>query len=339
MIEKVKKIFMLETLKSILWDIQLIYKNFFHWNISKILIYICSILLGILLSVPFILILAWSMYFDPIPWKEVISSYYQSGSLNMSLLSYVYNNMWILIGEAVLLLSAFLFFIFWYSYKTLTFTNIYFWYITGEKIPYFKNIYFHIQTIFSYIKLLSLVIVTLLIPILIFWISFFILIYIFWWIEMVFKLFDTGNNTLFSIILWIIAFICLFVFMYLAYRLSFSYMILLDKNNYADKKWISFYIKESFHITSWLKIFKFLYLMILFSLCMLPLNYLGESLKNVNMGIIFLYDVVIFLTISWLFEMYMVSIYQRIMLYKKEVWTDIKIQEENIPEREWEQIL
>lgn len=331
--------FMIEKLKVILSDLLLVYKNFIHWNISKILITIFWFFLGILLSLPFFIILWLSIYFDPISWGQVLSDYISSGTISMSLMAEVYNNVWLLIWEWIILLWGVLFFIFWYSFKNITITQLYLTYLDGGKLWYFKNFYFNFKVICSYLKLLFLVILILLIPVIIFIIAFFILLYSFWWVENVFQLLNTWGPNLFSILLLSVAFICLLTFLYLAYRLSFSYIILIDRKNYSEKLGISFYIKESFRITAGLKIFKFLYFMVLFSIFMIPFDYLGTFIENRHEAIVLAYGFMIFLTIWWLFEMYIVSIYRNVMLSYTKIWEENaaineKEKEENITKEE-----
>ena len=68
---------------------------------------------------------------------------------------------------------------------------------------------------------------------------------------------STASNY-FSLALGITAFLCFLAFLYLAYRLSFSYMIMMDAKNYPETKGASFYIKESFAVSKGIKIFKFI---------------------------------------------------------------------------------
>lgn len=100
--------------------------------------------------------------------------------------------------------------------------------------------------------------------------------------------------------------------------MTFSYIILLDEKNYNSSEKALYYVKESFHMTTGLKIFKFLLIMILFSLVMLPVDYLGQSLEGMWGMINFFYGVGVFLLLSWVFEMLLVSSYRHIMFTKKE---------------------
>jgi len=103
-------------------------------------------------------------------------------------------------------------------------------------------------------------------------------------------------------------------FLYLAYRVSFSYMILMDSKNYPEKKSAMFYVKESFFISKGVKIFKFILFLILFTLIMLPFDYIGNYVETHFASFIFIYGIILFVILGNIFEMYVISIYRRVML-------------------------
>ena len=124
------------------------------------------------------------------------------------------------------------------------------------------------------------------------------------------------------ILFWVLSGIL--AFLYLAYRMNYSYIIMLDEENYPQTQSALSYVKESFKITSGVKIFKFVWVALLFSLCiMLPIDYLAQYLENIDAQVLgFVYGIIIFLCINGLFEMLLVSTYYSIMLpqtEKKEV--------------------
>ena len=55
-------------------DVLILYKNFIHWNISKVLIALCSFLLGVLLAIPFFLVAFVVSLLGPIDWGELIGN-------------------------------------------------------------------------------------------------------------------------------------------------------------------------------------------------------------------------------------------------------------------------
>jgi len=308
---------MINFLRKIFFDISLLYINFIHWNISKVLIYVFSFLLWALLSSPFFILIVVVAYFDPVNWKDIIYNFLTTQSIWLSLITALSSHLFYIILQSILFVLAVGFLIFGYNYKIILLSNLYFSYLDWEKISYMKNIYFNTKKIFSYLSILSWIALVLLIPFLFFKIVFFILLFLFWWINEVSVLMqENGSSNMFSILAWIFFFISILVFLYLAYRLTFAYVIMLDKNYKENQKWI-FYIKESFKITSWMKIFKFILVMIIFTILILPFDYIWKSLEELNFWS-FLFWVFVFLVLNWLFEMLVISVYRNIMLDKKE---------------------
>ncbi|MDD5770076.1 MAG: hypothetical protein PHE25_03845 [Candidatus Gracilibacteria bacterium] len=341
MIDKIKRNFLnlILLFKSVFLDLILLYKNFIHWIISKVLIHIFGILLGVLLGLPFLIILILFIFFDPINWKDIVLNYISSGTLGLNILSEFYNNIFILLFEGIITFFGILFFILGYSYKSISFYKLSLDYLKGEKTPYFKNIYFNFAIIFRYLRITFFVILILLIPIIIFIISFFILVFIFGGIDNIYILSNAGQGQTFSIVLGIIALICILIFVYLAYRISFTYIILIDGevNNYEKKA--LFYIKESFKISNgFIKLLKFIFFLIVFTIIMIPFDYLGDYISQTNSwGIINSYGIVMFLVFSGLFEMYIVSIYKKIMLVNSKSIVD-ETKENDVLETEVEKV-
>ncbi len=316
--------------KNIFSDLILLYKNFIHWNISKILILVFSLWLWILLSLPFFALTFVIAYLDPIDWKDIIYNYYTTQSVWLSLMTALSSHLFYVILVWVLFLVAVWFFFFWYSYKIITLTKLNISYLDWEKIPYMKNIYFDVQKILSYLWVVAWGWLILLIPFIIFIIIFFVLIGIFWWIEEVWTMIKSNwVSNPFSITTWVFLLIWVLGFIYLAYRLTFSYIILIDDKNYKEVQKSIFYIKESFRISSWIKIFKFFLFLIIFTIIMLPFDYIWRNLEE-TWAYAFLYWIFVFLIINWLFEMLVLSIYKHIMLDKKASKTKEDIGKEDI---------
>jgi hypothetical protein len=57
---------MFNTIKEIFLDLLFIYKNFFHWVLSKILISITTYILAIILAIPFLIIAGLIIYISPL---------------------------------------------------------------------------------------------------------------------------------------------------------------------------------------------------------------------------------------------------------------------------------
>lgn len=315
---------MLQQLQLIFWDIKKVYKNFVHWNIAKILITLVSLILWVWMAIIFLLPLVILMYIDPISWGEFIASYLQTQSLWLNFLAEMYDNLlyvWVELLFAIIWFSAF---IAWYSYKNLLFAQLNLAYIDGEPMKITKKNYFDFQKIWLYIKLLTLIGLILAIPVIVFIILFFVLIFVYGWLESSFSLVQAWANNSFSLMLLISFILCFLVFIYWAYRVSFSYMILMDEKKYKIYTDTLFYVKESFAITKGWKILKFIVCIIIFTALMFPFDYIGDFINQRSFFERVWYGIIIFLLLGWLFEMYITSIYRNIMF----MWWD------NIPNNE-----
>lgn len=309
---------MINVIKQIFLDISLLYKNFLHWNISKILIFIASVLLWILLSLPFFIILAVIVFFDPIEWKEIIYNYYTTGAIWLSFMTALSAHLLYIIIESIFFLTWVTFFILWTSYKIVTMTKLNLGYLSWENTSYTKNIYFDFSKFFKYLWIISWIWLILLIPVLIFVILFFIILFSFWGVDQVSEMVKAWYLNGFSILSLTSFLICFLALGYMAYRMNFSYIIMLDEKNYPEVQKALYYVKESFKITSWLKFFKFLVILILFTLIIIPIDYIWEYLEESWNLLQFLYWVIVFLLLNWVFEMLVVSVYKNIMLDKKD---------------------
>ena len=313
---------MTELIKTTLSNFSILYKNFLHWNISKILINIFSILLWLLFSIPFFLVLFLMVYFDPINWKEIISSYVNTQSIWLSFLTAVSTHAFYVLIEVLLLVIAIWWFLFWYSYRVVLFSKLNMDYLGWEKTPYFfKNIYFDFKYIFKYLAIVSWIWLILLVPFLIFLILMIIFVFLFWWIDEIYKTMLGSQINIFSMVSLITFLILTLVFVYLSYRLSYTYILMLDENKdeLKDKSWL-YFVKKSFQITSWIKkLFKFLVLLILFSIFMYIISFIWEKLEGFGNIAKTIYTIIIFLFINWLFEMLVVTTYYEIMIKKIDI--------------------
>ena len=65
---------MILLLKCIVSDVLKLYKKFFAWNASNVLISTFTFLLGIVLSLPFFIVAILIAVFSNIEWMQVVSS-------------------------------------------------------------------------------------------------------------------------------------------------------------------------------------------------------------------------------------------------------------------------
>lgn len=299
-------------LQQILRDFLLMYKNFFHWNVSKIMIYIWAALFALLIASPFFAIAIAIGFYDPVNWQEIFGYYTQTGRLPITFMETIEVH-WanVILNSSLILLWFWMLFVGWMQYL-VTSSRLYLWYIDGEKLPFFANSYFS----FAYFKKLTTFLgwfgLILLAPVLFFVVisagAFFGI-----WYETIIQ-----NDEQFVLIVALGFMISLVVFFYLTLRFGYGYLVLCDQKNYPEKKSWLFYVKESNKLTQW-NMFQIVWITLLFAVCLyLPIeifSYISsEVLKNDVITLI--WGIVSFLLFSLTYEMLFVSMYRRILLKK-----------------------
>ena len=339
---------MINLIKNIFGDIFMLYKNFFHFNLSKVVIYLVAILYTIILFIPFGIVF-WILY------------YYL---LNSGWLYSIWANLWILIPSMLLVIIWLFILIIAFSYNYVLLTKMNLNYINWKKLKLWKNEYFNFKLFWVFFKTFFLNILILLFPFVVGFILMTILVLSFWWVLEAQKISSSWVLNSFSISSIIILIISIIWFIYLIYKTLFVTTILVDESKWKDFKRPMYYIKKSFKLTSGFKIFfRFVVTAILVVIISLPfsipLNYFSynndrlsnyieykvnpdsfsendfyyiEWLKNefdwqdlvklsktLNKNIKYrmLLEVLNFLFIYGLFEMFIVSFYKRELLWKK----------------------
>lgn len=272
----------IKLIKKIFLDISKIYINFIHWNISKVAISIWSFLLWLLLALPFIVLLI-VLYFS-----FNLSVYFNSIYLDSSSLFSLMEKQPLLFSVfTITLLLAWLFMLFWYSYRKVLFAKLNFEYLDDKKLAYTKNNYFDFKLIIKYVKVISLVSFFSLIPVFIFLLLFIVIFFIFWWSAWVEAIIATNSLNLFTIISFTLFLVCLLFFIFIVYRLFFSIIILADSKNYKSDEKAFFYLKESYSKTKKLNVlWKFILTLFLLLIVIIPLSsvldYYSNSLNDIN---------------------------------------------------------
>jgi len=283
---------MINLLKWVFSHILILYKNFFFWNLHKLLIFVYSAILGLLMYLPFFLIIFIFWLIDPSFKNNMIAIE------SLSDPSY-YNDIIYLVIFYSLHFLWFSFFLLWVSYYVFLFSRLYFYYI--DKVDFSYKDLFSIYFIWPYFKILLKWWLYLLIPIIIFIVlsilNYFISgLYTYW--------FDSINSLKnFQVLESLIIIFSIFLFVYTSFRLVFSYILLSRENWKEFIKPASYYIKESIDLSKskFLKsIFIFLIILIFLSL----FTYLFW-LIIVN---VYISKIIYFLLFIWVTEMSLVSI-------------------------------
>ena len=341
-------------IKQVFSDILGMYKNFLHFSLSKILIYLASFVLSLIFVLP-ILIIAVVIFFVFWLWD-----------LTLGLEVLLANPILIVIGVILFILFV-LALSFGYSYKSILLFRLNLWYIGEKKLAYKKNDYFNFSLIYNYIKVFLLNLVVLLIPIVIFLIFFFILLSIFWGYSEASNLVSEWPTNILSISFLVLSILCLWLFIYLTYKMLFAYVILADESKDNKFENAFYYIRKSFFITRWFKkAGKFIFIFLLTLIIALPIytpkelysdkierkiDYLNveygddkkileerpyyfQTLKldygnisleelerdiSLDKKIVFLLSILEFLFIVWLFNMMIASFYVRELKTNKKI--------------------
>ncbi len=253
-------------LKDTAWDVSIIYKNFLHFSISKIIISLVWILYAIILSIPFLIVIFFVyMYITKTGNFWIVNSYP----------FIAFSIFWIFVLILALL------------YIFVLMTNLNVSYLNWEKLWYSKNPYFNLKLFIKYFKISLIIAIISILPFLFYNILTYLLI----------TIFSTQSGSslvsnpqfltylgVFFNFLWIVFFI---IFTYIFYRTIFSIIILLDESKWEKFEKIFYYIKKSFNLTKGLnKFFKFFVVVLFFIILTLPitlpLNYFSSEANEIN---------------------------------------------------------
>jgi len=269
-------------LKNIFKNILFLYKNIFHWNISKVLISISSYLLGIWLSIPFFLVFFILVYFSPFDFSKIFSIFYGLMTIWIDWIFYIIKEMQNGLFWVIILIISFLAWILtlflgkFYAKILLIKLNLN--YLENKKLEFKKNKYFNLKLFIKTSKIFLIVFSYLLILFLLFIIFFTITYFIFWSSELSIESFKSSNN--FKIFSWIILFYVIIfslIWLYIIYRTYFSYYILAENKNYSALECI----KKSITLTKKFKnILKFIIINFILLLLYFPFSYIQQSIDK-----------------------------------------------------------
>lgn len=255
-------------LEKIFKDVLLLYKNFIHWGISKLIIGIVWYCLGFALALPFLLLVLLFGYIDGIDWAWVVQDI-QFWVFSTVSAEQIFSEFYMVIFEWLLLITAVFSFFVWWTYSVILQFFLYKNYIEGEKLKYVKNFYFDIQKFKVFLGVLLWTMLYCSIPVLwgIIVLAVILGIYImyFWSIEAFSSYIFLNEYTLFSIlVLWICIIIAL-LFLYVNFRLYFANVFFSDDFSksriHTSKKYLETSIS---HTKWWKKIVKFMAVFIVF---------------------------------------------------------------------------
>ena len=144
----------------------MLYRNFWHWNFSKVIILVACLLGATLLSLPFIAVMWWLVtnIVESLD-SGVLSRLISSGVLDPAGFAVIMNNGWsigAIILSGVAMLAIFFIFL---SYGYFLLLRVYDSYLAGDKLPLKANFYWKPQYILKYAGLFAWTTLYILIPI------------------------------------------------------------------------------------------------------------------------------------------------------------------------------
>lgn len=267
--------------KKIFSDIFKLYKNFGHWFLSKIVIFIFSLLVAFII---------WSIFFifynflnTDLTFSKILSSFFQSLDISslISSIIYVFWLVWyafwlIFVWDfsSILYLLWWLSFLLFYFFSEILFINLNKKYLENKRLSVKKNKYFDYKLFLRYLSLNFYFFIFIIICFILFFILLKIFVFAFWWTTNAWLLIQKWAWNLVSISSFVLFIIYFLIFIYFLYRFIFSYIFILE-----NSVWKS--IKKSFKKTKWFKkVLKFLAVILVFFTIYLPFLFLGKSLEQ-----------------------------------------------------------
>lgn len=260
----------MKLIKNTIFDIIKLYKNFFRWNISKLLIVSYSALLAFVFTIPIILIIFVYGHFASISFLELFE---QILLRNFGADNFV----------NIMLIIWWVTYVFMYLYQHVLLVKLGMKIDEGKKIKFFNKDYYNFWVIKRYIYLNFINVALLIIPVLFFALFIWIINNFVWWIEAITN-FSDSKMMLFWIITIIWFLFSLLLFLYIFYRVCFSYFMLIWDKHFKQKT-IAYFKKSIISTKGFKNFFRFLSVILLFLLVLFPFKFIKTSQKESALSI------------------------------------------------------
>ena len=266
-------------IRAIFSDLAWLYKNFFHWNISKFVLSLYGLLFGILLWVAPLLLAGVFLYFSDLDYSTFMSFLLWWGDTTLfmwALFSSPFSSILSII--MIVLTGVCVYFGVWYGSFLISALSLK--YIDRKLPKYFnKKRYLNIKRA----KKFAVIVWWLLLLsgglFLIYSLLMILSIVLFGWMSGVNELLLNSSMNAFSISTLIITIIFGAIFLYYAYRFSFAHLSYLDKNDHSIT-WLD-YIKKSYTLTAgWKNFLRFIGVFIWAMFLLLPINVVDDHIST-----------------------------------------------------------
>jgi len=250
-------------LKLIFSDVVYAYKNFLHWNFSKILSFLISVLLWLMIALPIIILVIVVAFIDPINWIQVLWAESFLGQLqNME------NILWSL---GVFLLSgiAFLLLFIGSSFYLIFLLKLFHSYIDRKPIKYKKLIKFERKEVFCFLRIAVFSFLAIFSPVFVWTIV--------WstWSYLIGPAFDR------HIITTLIISLVYILIVYITYKVQFAYIIFAKDSKKKKSSFTAlYYIKESIKLARPKHFITFILIVLLYFIILLPFRSIDTILEQ-----------------------------------------------------------
>lgn len=299
-------------MKSSFKQIQLIAKDFvtpfrffLHWNISKIIALVTGYFVGIVLCTPIIVIaiIYIVVLFPEISLPTIMEKIFTM-TLSSTDVDSLFQKGFITQLLTIIVSLWYLLFIFWKTYGYVLNLVISKFYLHGKKVKFKDLILIHVPTLKKYAQIFLWNSLFLSLPIIAFFIIFWIFLLIAGWLHGALSLVveNASGVSWFSVGMLITLFTCWATFAYINFRIIFSVFLFVESEEFWGKQKTTAleFVKKSVWLTGgWKKIFFFLAVFISLGIVTLPVTYtVKSSAQNVKDGMRYV-ELVQYASMSW----------------------------------------
>lgn len=248
----------------------LICKSFFHWTLNRCIIAIFSFIIAIISFIPFFLVLVVLWFIDPISWGDLFVSFVEANLFLWFLSAFSEAPLFFII-EALITVLGIAFAIGVYSYQSVLIFRLLQGYQIGKPLKIREN--FHLKSLKKYINIFPIIFAYLSLPVVSYVLFFFFIVMIFGGFENVLYVVQSSaiNGVSLSLFVWFVVASIVFIYMY--YRLIFSYVSLALDGEQSVKEIIA----DSKTTSSWKNIFLIFVGVLIYGLCTVPTSSLQTN--------------------------------------------------------------
>ena len=264
--------------RALFWDIKLLFQNFFHWNFSKLIIWVFSFILALLSFLPFFVVLIILWVIDPIPWWSILLDGVNE-SVQLQALSAFSESPVFLVVELFISVIWIAFALGVFSYKSILFFELYESYNAWDRKSLWENIsLYHFK---KYLKAFPVFASILLVYILAFVLIILFIIFVSWGFLRAADIVASSTFNFVSVSS-LAAFVSFFLlFCYTFYRLIFGFIFLTETD--SSDNHVNQYFRLSYYKTRPAYVFwVFLVFMFLFWLIKYPVDIYRDVLNQKN---------------------------------------------------------